>query len=394
MRTAHPLCITLYIAFLVAVGPLSTDMYLPALPSMAANWGSSQSMADLSLSLWFAAFAVTLLLYGPLSDKFGRRAIIFSGVSVFLVGSLGCALSWSMASLIGFRILQAAGGASASAMGMAISRDLFDGPERQRILAWVSIILAVAPMVAPSLGSLILIWANWRGIFAAQAVWGVLAVGATLLVREPLPQDQRNPDLRFVSRYAGLLRNSRFLLSTVLLCLLVSPFYTYIASSPHIFIETFGVSEQVFAGYFALNPLGAMIGAFICERLSRRVAPNVFNFTGFAGVALGGAVLLLSSRLGPLGFALPMMATALFLGLSRPTATNLVLEQVDTDFGSASSFLIFCQFLFGALFMGVSGLGLTDHRDLLGGLALAVGIITLASWPLLLRMIRNRAETA
>lgn len=394
MRTQHPLCITLYIAFLVAVAPLSTDMYLPALPSMAAGWGSSQSLADLSLSLWFASFALTLLLYGPLSDKLGRKTIIFSGVSVFLVGSLGCALSWSMTSLIGFRILQAAGGASASAMGMAISRDLFDGPERQRILAWVSIILAVAPMVAPSLGSLILIWASWRGIFMAQALWGVLAIAATFPVRESLPPDRRNPDLRFLSRYTGLLRNTRFLLSTVLLCLVLSPFYTYIASSPHIFIETFGVSEQVFAGYFALNPLGTMIGAVLCERLSRTVAANALNLVGFAGMTLGGAAILLVSHSGAIWFALSMMATALFMGLSRPTATNLVLEQVDTDFGSASSFLIFCQFLFGALFMGFSGLGLMDHRDLLGGLALGVGLITLAAWPLLLRMIAGRGQNS
>ena len=158
----------LLLSLLSAFPPLSTDMYLPAIPLLVTTWQQPLAIVNLSLVGFFISYCVFLLFYGPLSDRFGRRPLLLVGIGLFILASLLCALADNVISMIVFRVLQAAGAASAATLALAISKDIYEGHEREKILAYIGIIMALAPMLAPVFGGWILTWFSWRWIFITR----------------------------------------------------------------------------------------------------------------------------------------------------------------------------------------------------------------------------------
>jgi DHA1 family bicyclomycin/chloramphenicol resistance-like MFS transporter len=368
------------LALLTAFPALSTDMILPAIPSLAETWNQPLSIINLILVCFFVTYGFFLLFYGPISDRFGRRRPLLAGISVYIVASLLCTLATSAPMLIGFRIMQAAGAAASSSLSMAMTKDIFSGEERERVLAYIAVIMALAPMIAPVLGGWILTDFSWPWIFIMQAVMGVIGMLGVLRFPETLSRVSDIPLSRMMHSYGRLLLNPSYIVMVFVMSASLFPLYSFIAGSSAIYVNEFGMSEQKYSYFFAFNALALMVGSFSCLRLTRSISSRHLMTIGFAGVFLGGVILLLTGQHGPWSFALPMFLITFSLGLSRPPSNNLVLEQVDRDAGSASSLLIFTYFTLGAVGMWFISLEWADKIPVLGAIALGCGAMVLAAW--------------
>ena len=386
----------LYVVFLAAIAAvpaMATDMYLAAMPIIAKQWSAPDSRVALSLVLWFVAFSVFLLICGPFSDKHGRRPVLLVGLALFTGATVACSLATNIMQLIGFRILQAIGATGPSSMCMAICRDRYQGPQRKYILAWIGIILGLAPMIAPSVGAALLKFAHWRAIFAVQAVLGGgVLLASWRLYRETAAERIPGHFFSLMGRYVRLARNCRYLLSVTAMGLIVGPFYGFIAFAPIVYIQIYGLSSQAFAVLFGLNALMGMLGAFVCTRITRLMPDTVLLTICLIGCAVGGAGLLAWGGLHYVAFAAFMCSVTFFCGMSRPLANHLILEQVRTDIGSASSFTVFYQFMVGALCMRFVTAPWSTPIRVFGLLALSAPVVVLAIWPLLLRLLRSPRE--
>lgn len=368
------------LALLTAFPPLSTDMILPAIPSLAETWGASLSVINLILVCFFLTYGFFLLFYGPISDRFGRRRPLLFGLAVYIVASILCALATSAPMLIAFRIMQAAGAAASSSISMAMTKDIFSGPERERILAYIAVIMALAPMLAPVIGGWVLAVFSWHWVFFIQAVMGLIGLIGVFRFPETLPKVSDTPLSRVIHTYSRLLHNPSYIIMVLVMSVSLFPLYSYIAGSSDIYINGFGMTEQKYSYFFAFNAMALMIGSFSCLKLTSSIRSKHLMTIGFAGIFLGGFLLLFIGRHGPWSFALPMFLITFSLGLSRPPSNNLVLEQVDRDAGSASSLLIFCYFTLGAAGMWLISLEWADKISVLGAIALSCGALVLATW--------------
>ncbi|MFP4314852.1 MAG: multidrug effflux MFS transporter [Desulfovibrionales bacterium] len=380
------------LALLTAFPPLSIDMILPALPALARTWAEPFSRVNLVLISFFLTYAVSLLVYGPLSDRYGRRRPLMLGLAVYIISSIGSGFSENLPVLVAFRMLQAAGAAAASSMAMAMSKDLFSGKEREQVLATIGIIMALAPMLAPTLGGWTLAFLSWRWIFYTQAAIGVFAMLGVVFMPETNTTRSAVSLPRAAHAYARLLCNAPYMLLTLLMAACLFPLYGYIAVSSEIFINGFGLSEQTFGYFFAFTALCLMAGSFGCLRLVKTFDSTTLITLGFSGAILGSIGLLAGLGHGPWGFALPMAMIAFSCGLSRPSSNNLILEQVRQDAGAASSLLLFTFFLLGAGAMQIASLSWESRQAALGVMGVLSGTVSLVGWLVVRKRFALRRE--
>ncbi len=381
----------LYVAFLAsltAIPPLATDMYLAAIPTIAREWKVSESLISLSLVLWFATFSVGLLFCGPLSDRFGRKPVLLVGMTLFSLASFLCALGTRAEHLILFRVLQGLGASAPSAMGMAICRDRYEGDRRKLILAYMAILLSIVPVLSPILGALLLQFTGWRVIFITQGVLVLLCLGGAFFYRETLAQPILPGMRSMFGPYLRILKNTRYLLAVFSMQVLGGPFFGYIAVSSLVYISFFGLSPNQFSLFFGVNAFISMLGAFTCTRLHGKIRDLSLLTLCIAGASVGGAGLLLGGHWHPLGFAVGVGIYTFCYGMSRPLSNHIILEQVERDIGSASSVLVFVQYMVGACCMWIVTLPWETPPRAFGFLAFAFPAAALLLWPLLLRKIR------
>ena len=373
----------LLLALLAAFPPLSTDMYLPAIPLLQKSWHQPLAMINLTLVGFFVSYCFFLLIYGPISDRFGRRKPLLAGIGIFIIASLLCAGSGNVISLIVLRILQAAGAAAASALALAISKDVYNEFERERILAYIGVIMALAPMLAPVIGGWAMTWFSWHWIFVIQAAIGMIAWVGVFRMPETLKSFSAAGALQTAGIYVNLMRNRQYVGFALMMSLVVVPHFAFIAGSADIYITRFGLSEQIFGYFFALNAFAIMMGSFACTRLLKPLGARGVLTAGFAGILAGGLAMATGLLPGPWGLALPMAVISFSFGLSRPPSNNFVLEQVDRHAGAASSLLIFIYFMLGAFSMWLISLDWADKIRIIGLLGIACGGIILGIWLLL-----------
>lgn len=318
MKTTGHLKTVLLLSLLATFPPLSTDMYLPALPFLQKIWQQPMATMNLTLVVFFVTYCLTLVMYGPLSDRFGRRKPLLLGIAIYILASLLCAFSGNVYSLIIFRILQAAGASSASVISMAITKDLYEGYERQRLLGYMGVIMALAPMLAPVLGAWIMTYFSWPWIFICQGAIGFVAWAGVFFMEEPLKELSASGVRATAGMYLQLLHNKSYLGMVVLFSLIVFPHFSFIGSAADIYINTFGTSEQVFGYFFAFNAFSIMAGSFAFTRLHKRIESRKLLTISFAGILLGGLLMRSALFSGPWTLALPMALVSFFFGCSRP----------------------------------------------------------------------------
>lgn len=374
------------LALLAAFPPLSTDMYLPALPLLQKIWQQPKPVVNLTLSGFFIGFCVSMLVYGPLSDKYGRRPPLMCGIVIYIAASFVSGFVDDIYLLILLRVLQGVGASSGMVIAMAITKDLYEGQQRQRILAYMAVIMALAPMLAPVFGGLIMARLSWHWVFFVQAVMGMIALGGVLRLKEPLQAPEHVSVLETMGLYLKLFANRRYIGLVLLFSVIVLPHFSFIGSASNIYISRFGMSEQVFSYFFAFNAAAIMAGSFMCTRIQRRMSSDKIVTVSFAGILAAGLLMHADLVAGPWGLALPMALASFFFGLSRPPSNYLVLLQVEQGAGTASSLMIFLYFIVAAFAMWFISLDWADTIHVIARLAIFSAFFVLAVW---LQMVKK-----
>lgn len=358
-RARHPLATSRWgvpiLASLVVFGPISIDLYLPALPDIARAFGAGTGALQWTLSAFLAGFCLGMLVYGPVSDAVGRRPVLLFGIVLFVLASLACAFAPSAAQLIGLRFFQAVGGGAAAVMGRAIVRDIYPRHDGARILSLVALVTAITPMLAPLAGAQILRLFGWPAIFLLLALYGALVlVLAWRAVAESHPPARRT-QLRLGAAAAvyGRLLADRAAWGCVL-CAggTFGAMFAYIAATPFVYIEHFGVSPQAYGLLFALNIVSQMAGTYLNSRMVR-LGAVVRMSRAAARLALAGASLLLLAGLSGWG-GLGLVAVALLpvIGVSVLQSSNMtarIMALYPDNLGAAAAALTSSMFGLGAL---------------------------------------------
>lgn len=364
---------------LSAFGPLSIDMYLPALPRLAGDFGAPAAAVQLTVSACLVGLGLGQLVAGPTSDVLGRRRPLLWGVGLYAVASWAAAFAPSLPLLVGMRFLQGLAGAAGIAIARAVVRDLFEGAEVARIFSLLMLVTGVAPIAAPLIGAQVLRFAPWRAVFV---VLGLVAVGILLGVArflpESLPGDRRRTGgVREAAAAFREVTASRAFLGYALSCaLIMSVLFSYISASPFVLQEQYGLSAQAFSLVFAGNSLAIVAGSQVGGRLARRGSPRRVLVAGF-GLCLVAAWVLLAVALGGLGlvaFLVPLTFVIGSLGLVLPNATALAILPHPRAAGSASAQLGALQFAVGAVLAPLTGLRMASPA-----VAMALVIAALAT---------------
>jgi len=378
----------LLLALLTAFPPLATDMYLAATPHLVKIWDQPLSIINLTLTLFFVTYCISLLFYGPLSDRFGRKPPLIGGLLLFIVASILCAFAQSIWMLVAARVIQAMGAGAASAISLAMARDRLESGQREKVLSQISVIMALAPMVAPLIGSLIMEWLSWPWIFISQGIIGIVALAGVWLTPETHDGEKGTSISALFRSYGRILTNYR--LVGLVFCNAVTslPLFSFIAASSGIYISRFQMDESLFGLFFGANAFCFMMGSMICMRFRKKIGTFRMITAGYAGIGIGGIWMLATPFNGCWQLALPMGLITFSLGMSRPPSNNLVLEQVTTDAGTASSTMVFSYFIFGAMAMAVVSLDWADKITFIGLLACGSGLLSFTLWIFLKKYLR------
>ena len=375
-----------FLALISAFPPLSTVLYLPALPQMVEALDTTQTSVNMTLSMFFLFYSVGLLFWGPLSEKFGRKPILLSGLTIYVVASLFCAFSQQVEQLIAGRIVQALGGSAATVVATAIVKDIYSGREREKVMATIMSMVIIAPMVAPVLGALLLKYTSWRTIFLMLAAIGAMALLGGMLFRETLSEKFTGSVIGSWYRLLVVLKNLGF--SSLLLIFSLAPIalMAFLASASYIYIDGFGLTEGQFSLFFAFNATCAMVGPTIYMRMRRHIEPKLIITICFTLIAVCGVAVSVFGHISPWWFALSVGPVTMAVIAVRIPGTHLMLEQQDEDTGSASALINFFAMFMGSMGMQLVTLWPGTLITNLGYIQIGVGIICSILWLL----CRNR----
>ncbi|MDO6685361.1 MULTISPECIES: multidrug effflux MFS transporter [unclassified Agarivorans] len=377
----------LFLVVISAFPPLTTDLYLPALPQMVDIFNTNQTMVNLTLSVYFVTYAVGLLFWGPLSEKLGRKPILLVGMAIYISASILCALVPNIEMLIGARLIQAFGGSAVTVVATAIVKDLYDGRERERIMATIMSLVIIAPMVAPVLGALLLKIGSWRMMFVALAIFGGLSALLAIGYRETLDTRYTGSIVRSWGRLAVVMKNPRFTSLLGIFSIPAMAMMAFLAAGSYIYVNGFGLTEQEFSYAFAFNALLASFGPRIYMKLSKHISVQTIVMMCFGLLALCGVLMLTVGHLSPWLFAmLAGPATVGVIGMRVP-GTNLMLEQQESDTGSAVAIIQFFAMMCGSLGMVLVSLRPESLIENLGTIQCVIGFTGGALWLL----VRNRS---
>ena len=349
----------LILGLLSAIGPFAIDMYLPALPSIGKDLSAENNVVQMSLLAFFISFAIFQLIYGPLSDMWGRKAPLYMGIGLFAVASVGCALSNDIETLIAFRFLQGIGGAAGMVIPRAIVRDMHTGVQAARLMSLLMLVFSISPILAPLTGSAVISFYGWRGVFWAvtiAAFIGLILLSTQLKETRPKAARVESSLGSAMAAYRLLLSDRNFLTLTFIGGLGISSFLVYLANSPFVLIDHYGLTPTQYSIAFSINAVSfftvSQLTGWLGDRFGLvRVMRMALTLTMAAMVVVMA-----------LGFnQLPVLATFLFigygfLGLVIPTTAVLALEDHGEIAGTASALMGTLHFVTAAVAMVIAGL--------------------------------------
>jgi DHA1 family bicyclomycin/chloramphenicol resistance-like MFS transporter len=366
----------LVLGLLSAIGPFAIDMYLPALPSIGQSLGASMNAVQASLMAFFISLGIGQIIYGPVSDMVGRKAPLYFGMTLFAVGSVGCALAPDIHTLVILRFVQGLGASAGMVIPRAVVRDLHTGTDAARLMSLLMLVFSVSPILAPLTGSLLIEFIGWRSVFWAvtvAAILGLALMATSLPETRPVQQRLGSSVRSALKGYSVLLRDRHFLGLIFIGAFGISSFFAYLANSSFVMIDHYGLTPRQYSIAFAVNA-----ASFI----------GVSQFTGRLGVRFG---LVTVVRFAVLGFAasvvvvlglnlagierLDVMIGLLFigfgfLGLVVPTTAVLALDAHGAIAGTASALMGTLQFVTGAVVMAIVGLFVDGSaRPMIAGIA-------------------------
>jgi MFS transporter, DHA1 family, multidrug resistance protein len=350
------------LGLLSAVGPFAIDMYLPALPAIAADLHASTSATQMTLTMFFISFGLCQIAYGPLSDVYGRKAPLYSGLALFVAGSIGCALSPGVAWLVAFRFIQGTGAAAMGVIPRAIIRDLHTGVEATKLMSLVMLVFSVSPILAPLTGSALIVPFGWRAVFVAVTIAALLALilVATLLPETRPVEDRISGSVGNVLKSFGeLLRDAHFLGLIFIGGMGMASFFAFLSTSSFVYIGHYGLTPTQYSMAFSINAIGFIGASQFAGFLGGRFGMGRVVMAAVSAYATFAVLLLLLTLAGfdSLHVLIPLLLVSFaFLGLVIPSTMVLSLEKHGPIAGIASALGGTLQMVTGGIIIAIAGL--------------------------------------
>ncbi|MCA3564050.1 MAG: multidrug effflux MFS transporter [Methylocystis sp.] len=374
---------TAMLAMLIALGPLSTDMYLPSLPSIAAALETETSSVQLTLSVYLVGFAAGQIFYGPVSDKIGRKPAVLFGLGLYCLASAACALAQSIEVLIAARFVQALGAAGPIVLGRAIVRDIYEGPAAGRELSRMGMVMGLVPALAPIIGGFLEPLFGWRSNFwAVLAASALLAASVAALLPETLRQARPEPiSLREILRGFGvLLAHAGYRRYVLLAGLTYAGLFSFISGSSFVLQRVYGLAPFAFGLSFGASVIGFITGTIIAQRIVMKRGMDGTIAIGVACLAGGGMLMLALMMIGTgssLEVTVPMALYAMGVGLVLPQANASAMMPFPDRAGAASSLQGLVQMSFAAIVGAALGHFLDSSALLMPAFISAMGLAAL-----------------
>jgi DHA1 family bicyclomycin/chloramphenicol resistance-like MFS transporter len=370
----------LLLAAIVALGPLSVDLYLPALPSMVIDLNTSLSQVQMTLSSYLAGFALFHLACGPLSDRYGRRPVLLGGLALYVLASIACALAQNIETLLIWRFIQAMGACCAPTLGRAMVRDSYPPEQSAKMLAYLGSLMALAPVIAPSLGGQLLHWFDWRAMF-----WVLSAAAAILIVLvarmpETLAKSMPLSPSSIIANFKTLILSQSFMLPVMTAAILYSGAFAFLSGASFILIGMFGVSSEHFGIYFIFMVMGYIGGNLYTARWGYKLAEKTTLLAGILIATAAAAVMLFAMMNGhhhPLWIVIPMLFYTAGIGVMLPQTMAMALKPFPHMAATASAMMGFLQMSVAALAGWLVGATLTDHPTPMAAVIFGTGSCSL-----------------
>ncbi|WP_417143413.1 Bcr/CflA family efflux MFS transporter [Raoultibacter massiliensis] len=369
------------------VTPLSLDMYTPAVPHMTEYFETDASTVNLTLAGYYLFFAIGLLVFGPTSDRYGRKPVLLAGMLAYTAASALCAMAPDIWMLIGMRVVQALGAGAVSAVSTAIVKDAIIPEKREAILSIVQVMFVVGPVLAPVVGALILQVADWHMTFWTLSGIGLVCAVLSLLYRETLPTQARYQGTVFgsIAQLGTVAKNKGFTSFLCIVGLYNLPFMAYIAVGSYIYITFFGLSELEYSYFFAIAALLTAIGPLIWLKASRYVSARRFTTIIIVIALASGIAMMMVGEISPYLFCATFLVFAIMEACVRPYSTNILLSQQEGDTGAASSLINFAHTAIGCAGMVLAVLPWPNYIVGVGAIIVLSMAVAAISWFALLR---------
>jgi DHA1 family bicyclomycin/chloramphenicol resistance-like MFS transporter len=386
MLRPDTLALTAVLALLTAVGPLSVDMYLPSLPDIGRELAASPAQVQLTISFYLVGFALGQIVYGPLSDRHGRKPVLLAALALFSIAGLACALAWSIDALIIARFFQALGGAGAVVLARAIVRDLYSGTRAGREFSLMGTIMGLAPIIAPLIGSMLQMAFGWRAIFVALlAVGSTAAALAWYLLPETLKTRAPEPVslLSTVGVYRTFMKNRVFLAHLGIVTCSFMGLFAWISGAPFVLQDLYGLSVLEFALAFAIGSAGYLLGTVLAAGIVTHIGLDRTIGLGGLALAVGGLAMVAAVTLGLTSAASLVLPAAFYLaglGLAMPQGFAGAMSPFSSRAGAASSLIGFTQQTFAAVLGAAVGHMLGQTAWPLVIAIAAMGCLALVIW--------------
>ncbi|MDO8607788.1 MAG: multidrug effflux MFS transporter [Phaeospirillum sp.] len=388
------------LTLLVAFGPVCTDLYLASLPDMARDLKTDTTMVQMTLSAFVIGFAVMQLGYGPLSDRFGRRRVIMGGVVLYVVASLFCVVAPTIETLIAGRFVQALGACCGPVVSRAVVRDIFPREQAAKVMSYMASAMALAPLVAPTIGGWFHIWFGWRSNFLLLALFGVILL---VMVWRLLGETNQQPDPtaldlgRMLENYGALLRDRTFIGYVLTVTMIFGGVFIYLSSASFVLIDTLGVPPQYFGLGFSMASVGYIIGGFIAARVTHRVGIERMVGIGVTGCTIAGSLMAglawagfpQPGLAGVASVMVPVMLFFSFGALVLPNATAGAIAPFPHMAGTASAGVGFTQMAGGAAIGWVAGLVFDGSAR---PMATAMAVLGAAAMAVFFSLVRREAR--
>lgn len=358
--------------------PLAIDMYLPSMPTIARDFGVTEGDVQMTLNSYLIGFAAGQLVYGPMADALGRKPVILGGTLIFALASAGCAMSQDIGTFIGMRGLHGFAAAAASVVINALMRDMFTKDEFSRSMSFVVLVMTVAPLLAPIMGGMMMLWFSWHAIFWTIMIAALIAALLVLFfIRETLPKERRQPfRLRIMlGQFVTLFRQKRVLCYMVASGFSFAGMFSFLSAGSFVYIQLYGLTELEFGYCFALNIVFLFIMTTINSRYVRRFGALNMLRTGLVVQLLAGCWLVLAAS-ADLGFVAVMIGVACYVGniaMITSNAMAVILDDYPHMAGTASSLAGVLRFGIGAgVGAVVASFNMTTVWPMIGAMALCI----------------------